>query len=248
MSQQVNDPLLPVIILVRPQMGENIGAAARVMANFGLRELRIVNPRDGWPNPRADALAGHALEVVQQATLYATTQEAVADLQVTFATSARDRDMRKPVMEPHEAMEHVTADRARGVRTGIIFGPERTGLENDDMASADAILTMPTDAACPSINLSHAVGIVAYAWSRTGGRPVPQPVAEKEGAELPASKADIEGMFAHLEGALDAMGYWKEPTKKPYMWKNIRATLMRAQMTAGEVQTWRGIIRALAGR
>lgn len=228
-------------------MGENIGAAARVMANFGLRELRIVNPRDGWPNARADALAGHALEVVQRTRVFATTQEAVADLQVTFATSARDRDMRKPVMEPHEAVAQLHADAAKGLRTGILFGPERTGLENDDLASADAILTMPTDAACPSINLSHAVGIVAYAWSRVDGRALPAE-GEKEGAELPASKADIEGMFGHLEGALDAAGYWKEPAKKPYMWKNIRATLMRAQMTVGEVQTWRGIIRALAGR
>lgn len=233
--------MTPVIILVRPQMGENIGAAARAMANFGLRELRIVAPRDGWPNARADALAGHALEVVQQAKVFATASEAVADLQVTFATSARDRDMQKPVMEPHEAAEKLVADVGRGLSCGILFGPERTGLENEELASADAMLTMPTDARCPSINLSHAVGIVAYAWSRASGVSLP---AQEEVPE-PATKEHIEAMFAHFEQVLDAREFWKVEAKKPYMWKNIRATMMRAGMSHDEVQTWRGIIRAL---
>lgn len=235
--------MYPVIVLVRPQMGENIGAAARAMANFGLRELRIVAPRDGWPNPRADALAGHALEVVQRAALFDTAADAVADLQVTFAASARDRDMRKPVMEPHEAAAKLYADGQRGLRCGIVFGPERTGLENEEIASADAVLTMPTDAACPSINLSHAVVVAAYAWSRAAG----VGLAPQEDMHPPATKAEMEGLFGHMERALDARGYWKEPTKKPYMWKNIRATLMRAQMSGAEVQTWRGLVRALAG-
>lgn len=231
----------PVVILVRPQLGENIGAAARVMANFGLTELRLVAPRDGWPNSRADALAGHAKDLLAAATLYATVAEAVADLRVTLATSSRDRAMSKPVMEPEAAVVHLRQTIAHGAKAGILFGAERTGLENEELMSADAVLTIPTIGQYASLNLSHAVGIMAYEWSK--GHAV---LPEME-PHIPASKQELEGLFGHLETALDARDYFKEPTKKPFMWRNIRATLARANMNAQEVQTWRGIVRALSG-
>lgn len=228
----------PVIILVRPQLGENIGSAARVMANFGLSELRIVAPRDGWPNTKADALAGHAKDILEHAGLFDTVEDAVADLQLTFATSSRDRAMSKSVAEPEDAVAQM---RAGGLRCGVMFGAERTGLENEELMSADAVLTIPTIGKYASLNLSHAVGIVAYEWSK-GQAVLPETVPH-----VPASKEALEGLFAHLEQALEAREYFKEPTKKPFMWRNIRTTLVRSQMNAKEVQTWRGIIRALAG-
>lgn len=229
----------PVIILVRPQLGENIGAAARVMANFGLSELRLVAPRDGWPNARADALAGHAKELLEAAQLFDTAADAVADLQLTFATSARDRAMHKPVAEPEAAVQQLRQACTQQQRCGILFGAERTGLENEELMSADAVLTIPTIGKYASLNLSHAVGVMAYEWSRGHGT-----LPEAEHHE-PAPKAALEGLFGHLEQALDAADYFKEPTKKPFMWRNIRATIARANMTMQEVQTWRGIIRAL---
>lgn len=232
----------PVIILVRPQLGENIGAAARVMANFGLDALRIVAPRDGWPNPRAEALAGHAKDMLDAAQIYETVAEAVADLSLTFATSSRDRAMSKPVAEPDAAVMQMRAAVADGMRCGILFGAERTGLENEELMSADAVLTIPTSGTYASLNLSHAVGIMAYEWSK-GVAVLPQPAPH-----VPATKGELEGLFGHLEQVLDAADYFKEPTKKPFMWRNIRATLARANMNGAEVQTWRGIIRALSGQ
>ncbi len=232
--------MLPVIILVRPQLGENIGSAARVMANFGLNELRLVAPRDGWPNAKAEALAGHAKDMLAAAALYDTVNDAVADLQFTFATSSRDRAMSKPVMEPDAAAAQLRQAAANGARAGILFGAERTGLENEELLSADAVLTIPTIGQYASLNLSHAVGVMAYEWSKT------QAALPETAPHLPASKAELEGLFGHLEQALDAADYFKEPTKKPFMWRNIRATIARAHMNAQEVQTWRGIIRALS--
>jgi tRNA/rRNA methyltransferase len=254
----------PTIILIRPQMGENIGAAARAMANFGLHDLRLVAPRDGWPNVKANNTSGHAEFVIEQAKLFATTAEAVADLQFTLATTARDRTMAKPSYGPEEAIAALRDHTAKHSRTGILFGPERTGLETEDLISADAILTFPTDPRCASLNLSHAVGLVAYEWSRLSSRsrsapgsaqasPCTDPgVATQTGMTLitdhiPATKAELEGFFTHLESALDARDYWKSADKKPYMWRNIRTTLTRAGMSAQETQTWRGIIRALMG-
>lgn len=232
----------PVIILVRPQLGENIGSAARVMANFGLSEMRLVTPRDGWPNAKADALAGHAKDILEAAQLFDTVQDAVADLQLTFATSARDRAMSKPVSEPEEAVQKIRSAVAVNIRSGVLFGAERTGLENEELMSADAVLTIPTTGKYASLNLSHAVGILAYEWSKAAAVLAP---AE---AHIPATKAELEGLFSHLEEALEGADYFKEPTKKPFMWRNIRATLARAQMNTQEVQTWRGIIRALRGQ
>jgi tRNA/rRNA methyltransferase len=232
----------PVIILVRPQMGENIGAAARVMANFGLSELRLVAPRDGWPNPKAEALAGHATATIAQAALYDTASDAVADRHFTLAASARDRAMQKPVVTPEEAAPLLKRAIERGQKVAILFGPERTGLENEELVSADAILTIPTSQEYPSLNLSHAVGLMAYEWSKASAR-----AREDKNDHAPASKEQLEGMFAQLEEALKRREYFKAEGKKPYLWRNIRTTLTRAAMSAQEVQTWRGIIRALAG-
>lgn len=238
---------VPVIILVRPQLGENIGGAARVMANFGLTDLRLVAPRDGWPNAKAQAMAGHAQSVMDGVTLYNTTQEAVDDLQFTLATTARERSMHKPVIEPQEAAQKLIQLSHGGIRTGIVFGPERTGLENEDVVAADAVLTVATHADYPSLNLSHAVGIMAYEFRKEVLKIEKAESCKKAVEHIPASKAHLEGLFSHLEQALAAKEYFKAPDKKPFMWRNIRTTLTRAQLTEQEVQTWRGIIRALSG-
>lgn len=238
----------PVIILVRPQLGENIGGTARVMANFGLRELRLVAPRDGWPNAKAHAMAGHATAIIEQVKLFDTTQEAVTDLQFTLATTARERTMHKPAIEPEAAVQTLMQQVQANIRSGILFGPERTGLENEDVVAADAVLTIPSHAGYPSLNLSHAVGVMAYEFRKEVLRVESRESSKKDVEHIPASKEHIEGLFAHLEQALDTHDYFKAPDKKPFMWRNIRTTLMRAQLSEQEVQTWRGIIRALSGK
>lgn len=237
----------PVVILVRPQLGENIGGTARVMTNFGLSELRLVAPRDGWPNAKAEAMAGHATAVLERVKLFDTTQEAVADLQFTLATTARDRAMNKPVIEPEVAAHALMQKVQSEIRSGILFGPERTGLENEDVVAADAVLTIPSHADYPSLNLSHAVSVMAYEWRKQVIRVERAESSKKEPEHIPASKEQLEGLFLHLEQALDAHDYFKAADKKPFMWRNIRTTFARAQMSEQEVQTWRGIIRALSG-
>lgn len=237
----------PVIILVRPQLGENIGGTARVMANFGLSELRLVAPRDGWPNAKALAMAGHAISVIEQVKLFDTTQEAVADLQFSLATTARDRAMNKPVIEPEAAAQTLMEQAQANIRCGILFGPERTGLENEDVVAADAVLSVATHADYPSLNLSHAVSVMAYEFSKEVIRVHRAESSKKEVEHIPATKEHVEGLFAHLEQALDAHDYFKAADKKPFMWRNIRTTLARAQLSEQEVKTWRGIIRALSG-
>ncbi len=161
-------PNAPAIILVNPQMGENIGAAARVMHNFGLTDLRIVNPRDGWPNLAAEAMSAKAIGLIQAAPIYTTTAEAVADMQVVYATSARMRDMAKPVVESPFLGEKLHQYARAGVRTAILFGAERSGLLNEDVVLADALLTIPVNPENPSLNLAQAVAVVAYEWARGG--------------------------------------------------------------------------------
>lgn len=232
----------PAIILVRPQMGENIGAAARAMANFSLRGLRLVAPRDGWPNPKACDMAGRALDIVDDATLYDDTASAVKDCHFVLATTSRARAMNLPVLEPRAALAELAARQARGEQCAILFGPERTGLENEEVVMADAVVTVPVSEEYPSLNLAQAVVIMGYEWKQAQHVPLPDTQAESAPREV------LHGLFSHLEAALDAVNFWRVAEKKEVMWRNIRAGLTRARLSEQEIATWRGIVKALSGQ
>ena len=234
----------PVVVLVNPQLGENIGAACRCMLNFGLTELRLVAPRDGWPNPAADAMAAGALPVLQQAKVYETTGEAVADLKFVLAATARRREMEIPVIGTGEVGSALRAYADDGVQTGILFGPEKAGLKNADVVLADAILTYPVNPAFQSLNLAQAVNIFAYIWASAEGGAPPE-LFQKQISEV-ADRDNLVRMFEHLEDELQEAGFFYPPEKRALMAQNIRAPFTRAKMTAQEVQTMRGIIKALA--
>ena len=226
----------PAIVLVRPQLGENIGMAARAMLNCGLDELRIVAPRDGWPNPAARAAAAGADAAIDGARLFGTAAEAVADLQLVLATTARRRDLEKPVHDPRKAARLL---RESGARTGILFGPERSGLDNDEAGLAAAIIEAPLNPAFPSLNLAQAVFLMAWEWRMAGPPPAPPPPSERATAEA------FEGFWQHLDGALDAAGYYREPKLRPTVQRNLRAVFARAGLTGQEVRTLRGVIARL---
>lgn len=235
-----------VVILVAPQLGENIGMVARAMANFGLTELRLVNPRDGWPSEKARASASGADWVIDGVTLYGSTEEAVADLGIVYATTARPREMSKPVTTPYEAAVSLADRLDAGERAGLMFGGERSGLDNDDVALCDAIIQIPTNPDFASLNLAQSVLLVGYEFFRTvnqgGGRP--------RKAELPpvASKADTMRLFEHLESELDRAGFLFPVEKRPTMIRNLRTIFLKAQLTDQEVRSLRGVIRALTTR
>lgn len=224
------------IILVRPQMGENIGAAARACANFGCKDLRLVAPRDGWPNPKASDMAGRAIDVIDDAKVFATAEEAIADAQYVLAVTARDRVLNLPNYTTQQAID---AMRAKGGKVVLLFGPERTGLENDEVALADGILCIPTAPEYSSLNLAQAVVVVLAQWFASGAE-----VPEKPGEEV-ASREQLNGLVGHLEAELDTVNFWRVPEKKEGMMRNIRAVLTRAQLSAQEVATWRGIVKSL---
>lgn len=229
----------PIVILVHPQLGENIGAAARVMANFGLSELRLVAPRDGWPNPAAEAMAAHAVHIIQNATIYNTTEEAVADIGLLLATTARPRDMEKPVVSPREAVGQM---KAQSGKVGLLFGPERTGLVNEDIVRASAIVNIPVDPEYASLNLAQAIAIVAYEHYADGASPI-SPTQENE----PATQGELEGLFGHIEELADKANFYQVAHKKERMDQNIRNIFTRARLTGQEVRTLRGLIRAISG-
>ncbi len=234
----------PVIILVGPQLGENIGAAARAMLNFGLTELRLVAPRDGWPNPASEATAAGAVEVLENAKVYETTADAAADLNFLLAATARRRELEIPVIGTNDVGAMLHARQSSGFKCGIMFGPEKAGLKNEDVVLCDHILTYPINPAFQSLNLAQAVGVFGYIWkSAESAEP---PAAFDTDAALPASREDLVRLFEHLEDELTSAGFFFPPDKKPLMSRNIRAPLTRAKMTEQEVRTWRGIIKALA--
>ena len=237
-------PQGPVSILVEPQMGENIGAAARAMWNFGLRQMRIVNPRDGWPNPAAVAMASGAGGLLDEARVFATTAEAVADLHMVFATTARPREMAKNVMTPERAMAHARELVAAGKRVGILYGRERTGLENDDVVRANAIVTVPVNPAFASLNLAQCVLLMSYEWRRQHDETPPEVLAS--GKSEPALSADVDRMLDHLEAELDAANFFWPEHKKPAMTANLRNLFRRAPLTDQDVRTLWGVIRTLA--
>ena len=234
----------PAIILVEPQLGENIGTAARAMANFGLGELRIVNPRDGWPNERARVAASRADHVLDAALVFGSAAEAVADLRTVLATTARPRELAMPVLGPKPAMARLRATMAAGAPAGILFGRERIGLTNEELGLAESILTLPVDPSFASLNVAQAVLLVSYEWRASGDSRLPFGAPEAESA----SKRDLLGLFGHLEGALDSAGFFRPPEKKPHMVAALRTLLQRAHLTEQEVRTLRGVIAALEGR
>jgi tRNA/rRNA methyltransferase len=243
----------PAIILVEPQLGQNIGAAARAMANFGLRDLHLVKPRDGWPSPSARSAAALAVEIVDNAKLAATLEEAVAGFHFLAATTARSRFLAKPVAAPREAAHEIFERQRAGQRCGIIFGKERSGLENADIALADVIVTAPVDPSFASLNLAQAVLLMAYEWRllvdpERLGRALPD---APQGAGLrlkgsrPAERIELIGLFQHLERELDDCGFLFPPEKRETMVNNIRAMFTRMAPSEQEVRTLRGIIANL---
>ena len=244
----------PAIILVEPQLGENIGTAARAMANFGLSDMRLVAPRDGWPNPMARKACSGADWVIDGAEVFETTGEAIADLNLVYATTARTRDMIKPFETPEQAAGALRARIGGGEKAGILFGRERTGLPNDDVALADAILTAPVNPAFASLNLAQAVLLVGYEWFKTGevtygDGAVGGGEMTELGLRMPgtrsANKQELIGFFEHLESELDDGGFLRPPEKRPAMVRNLRNMFQRAALTEQDVRTLRGVIASL---
>ena len=233
----------PAIVLVRPQLGENIGTAARAMLNFGLTDLRLVAPRDGWPNVKAVSAAARATEALDNLRLFDTTVEAVADLRHVFATTARPRDMLKPTTTPRRAAQDMRRWHDAGEASGILFGAERTGLDNDDVALADAVISVPINPAYASLNLAQAVLLVGYEWFQTADTAAQDGVPE--GRAPPATRGEIENFFAHLERELDDCGFLRNKAKRPIMVRNIRAMFLRAGLHDQEVATLHGIVAEL---
>lgn len=237
---------VPSVILVRPQLAENIGKAARAMLNFGLDELRLVAPRDGWPNPDAGPAAIGADRVIEKAQVFGTLEAAIADLNRVYAATVRPRGMLKPVVTPATFAAEVRQHMAQGGRAGVIFGPERAGLENDDVALADAVLTVPVNPECSSMNLAQAVNIAAYEWFKSGDdTPAQRFMGDYQG---PAPKAELLGLFQHLEAELEARNYYFPPARAATMRRNLRNILERAALSTPEVMTLRGVIKTLAQR
>jgi tRNA/rRNA methyltransferase len=236
----------PTVILVRPQLGENIGMAARAMLNCGLSSLRLVAPRDGWPNPKAQRAASGADVVLDKARVFASVGEAVVDLERVVATTARNRELSQRIVTPRRAAAEMRAWIAKGDKVGVLFGPERTGLTNDDMVQADTALSIPLNPQFSSLNVAQAVLLVAYEW-----------IASDEGAPAermsdhstrPATKDELQNLFAHLERALDQSGFLRNRAMRPAMVNNLRAFLQRAAMTEQEVRSFHGVIKYLAKR
>lgn len=234
----------PAIVLVRPQMGENIGAVARAMLNFGLCGLRLVEPRDVWPNPKAFAVASGADAVLEQARVEWRLEDALADATFVVAATARPRHLEKPVWGPREAAEKLRAAFLAGERPVVMFGPEAAGLENEDLARADAIVTYPVNPGFPSINLAHAVSLFAFAYGETRQQ-ADLPVWFQPPDSPPATQAELDGLFGHLEDELERGRFFHPPDKTPLMKHNLRAPLLRAHLTQQEVQTLRGVLKAL---
>jgi tRNA/rRNA methyltransferase len=233
----------PAIVLVDPQLGQNIGMVARAMLNCGLDELRLVRPRDGWPNSAAESAASGADAVLEKTRLFETTAEAVADLTRVYAATARPRGMITPVVTPRQAAAELRAAVGAGAHAGVLFGPERSGLVNDDIALADAVLSVPLNPAFASLNLAQAVFVVGYEWLIAGSE-----VAARElhlGATRPATKAELIGLFERLEAALDARGFLYPVEKRPTMVRNLRNLFQRAALTEQEVRTLHGIVSLL---
>jgi tRNA/rRNA methyltransferase len=231
----------PAIVLVRPQLGENIGKAARAMLNFGLTEMRLVSPRDGWPNPSAGPAASGADIVLERARVYESVAEAVADCPNVYATTVRKRGVTKPVFSPEQAADAIHGGPGK---SAILFGPERSGLETDDVALARTIVTVPINPEFGSLNLAQAVILIAYEWSKRQSLAVP--TATESLAAAP--QAELEGMIVHLETLLEGAGYFHPPSRTIATKRTLRSLLTKPGWNSLEVRTLRGVLSALEGK
>ncbi len=234
-------PPAPAFILVRPQLGENIGKAARAMLNFGLTDLRLVAPRDGWPNPSAGPAASGADVVLERARVFDTVAEATADCAHVYATTVRRRGVTKPVVTPAEAAASVHAEPGR---SGFLFGAERSGLETEDVAVARTILTVPINPEFGSLNLAQAVILVAYEWSKGQALAQPTDIAQAP----PAPQDELDGMYEQLDTMLEATGYYWPPDRTPTTKRTLRTLLTKPGWSSQELRTLRGVLSALDGK
>lgn len=233
----------PAFVLVRPQMGENIGAAARAMWNFGLDRMRIVAPRDGWPNPRADAMASGAGRLLDEAQLADDLPGAVADCAFVLATTARVRGLTKPVYAPERAMQIAAEKIAGGARVAVLFGPERAGLENEDVARANAIISVPVNPEFPSLNLAQCVLLTAYEWRRASAG-VELERTDMAGADW-ASQLEVEKLADHYEARMEEAGFFFPDHKAEGMKVNLRNMWSRMPLTRADVRTLHGVLRQM---
>lgn len=244
----------PSVILIEPQLPDNIGMVARACANFGLDDLRLVDPRDGWPNEKARIAASGANYVIDDAAAYDTFDAALSDLNWVCATTARQRDLRKPVLTPEEAIAEMSKRIATGQRCGVIFGRERNGLETHEVARADAVVMIPVNSRFASLNLAQAVLILGYEWMRNSEQATLGRVTTFEqplrsglylGDQMPATREELTGFFDHLERELERQGFFSSPDKRPSVVNNLRTMFLRAEPTGQEVKTLRGIVATL---
>lgn len=233
----------PIIILVEPQLGQNIGAVARIMLNFGCNALRVVSPRDGWPNHDATVNASGADEVLEKALIFNCVEDAISDLQMVYATTPRNHDMIKMIESPEGSAKRLAPQIQNGVRVGILFGCERAGLNNDDVALCEGIITIPTNPDFSSLNLSHAVSVVCYAFMTALDQPEMQRF--RTGKTSVADQAELISFYGFLETSLQASGFLRHKKKRPVMVRNIRNIFNRMNLTKQEIQTLRGIFKSL---
>ena len=238
-------PPAPAVILVGTQLGENIGTTARAMLNFGLHDLRLVRPKCGWPSIKALKACSGATEVLNAARLYESVEEASADLRLVFATTARPRDLPKPVVTAREAGQQLREGMARSLAVGVLFGPERTGLSNDDLIYADAVLTVPLNPGYSSLNLAQAVLLIAYEWFQAGE--VKQAPPSTAAARRPATKGELAGLLEHVAGELDRTNFFRTPERRQSMLQTMKIVIQRAGLREPDVHLLRGMIKALAG-
>ncbi len=235
----------PVVILVRPQLGENIGAVARAMMNTGLKELRLVAPRDGWPNPAAWPVASGAEALLEDAKLFDALDAAVGDLTGLYATTARDRDLVKWIATPRQAATKIRQATAEGERIGLLFGPERTGLTSDELALSDVLVTVPLNPAHASLNLAQAVLLLGYEWWQAA-EAGPSLRLHQGGSEV-APLSQLTDFMTRLEQALEEEGFFRTPQQKPHMVRNLQAFFARTKPTEQEIRTLHGVLSALRG-
>ena len=238
------EPSVPAIILVRPQLGENVGAAARAMLNFGLTDLRLVRPQCGWPNVKAVQAASGATEVLNRLQLCDRVEDAARDLHRLYATTARSRDLPKPVVTAAQAAREARAALARGERVGILFGPERTGLANDDLIYADAVVRVPVNPGFFSLNLAQAVLLVAYEWFPWGAAVRARPAGDPAGR--PATRGELEQLLEHLLAELDAVDFFRTADRRASMSRALKLIFARADLREPDVHLLRGVIKELA--
>lgn len=248
-------PSPPIIILIRPQIGENIGSVARAMSNFGLNELRIVAPRDGWPNPKATTMAAGAEHIINSVIIYPDFPSALFDINIAYATTARGRDMNKRIVSPEIAMQEIASSLTPNAhrimhKVALIFGPERCGIENEDITICDTIITIPTSQENPSLNLAQSAVILGYEWMKASSEL--RVVSAEENTinsalltQHSALKADMFGLFEQLEKYLDQAEYFRTEQKKPVMWQNLKNMLLHGKWSEQEIRTFRGMLRSL---